>query len=155
MTSSTPGLAMLLHSAARAVTRRFEERTRDRDLTAAQWRLLVHLHKDGPQPQARLAEQLEIEPISVSRLVDRMEQAGWVRRTSDPQDRRVRVVEPTDRATASMARMRTVADEIYAEALDGLSPEDGARLMAMLRRLIDNLTRDCRDKDTPPDAKDS
>jgi len=154
MTSAATGLALLLRSASRAMTRRFEERTRDRDLTAAQWRLLVYLLGNGPQPQARLAEQLEIEPISVSRLLDRMEQGGWVRRVPDPGDRRVRVVEPTERATASLSKMRGMADEIYAEALEGISDDERAQMMGVLRRLTDNLTRDCDDRDAPTDRKD-
>jgi hypothetical protein len=52
-------------------------------------RLLVPLARMGRAPQARLAELPEIEPISVSHLLDRMEQAGWVLREADPKVRRV------------------------------------------------------------------
>ena len=64
----------LLHDAARLMRRRFELRGSEYGLSAAQWRALVRLVKFGPMPQARLADLLEIEPISVSRLVDRMEE---------------------------------------------------------------------------------
>ena len=65
-------LGILVHDAARALRRSFDARATALGLTTAQWRLLVVLFRLGPVTQARLAERLEVEPISVSRLVDRM-----------------------------------------------------------------------------------
>ena len=57
---------------------------------------------------AALAEALDVEPISVSRLVDRMVQAGWVQREAHPQDRRARVIVPTAKAEAAAAGANAV-----------------------------------------------
>lgn len=104
---STRTLGFLLHDAARLLRRRFEGRGAEHGLSAAQWRLMVHVVRHGcGVSQARLAEALEIEPISVSRLVDRMEQGGWVERSPDPQDRRVRLIHPTGARMRPLPRSR-------------------------------------------------
>ena len=74
-------LGFLIHDAQRLMRKRFETRGAAYGLSSAQWRLMVRLVKEeGVEPQARLAELLEIEPISVSRLLDRMEEGGWIER---------------------------------------------------------------------------
>ncbi|WP_377392817.1 MarR family winged helix-turn-helix transcriptional regulator [Rhodobacter lacus] len=134
-------LGFLLQDATRLMRRRFEMRAAELGLTSSQWRLLVTLMKRGPQPQARLAEFLEIEPISLSRLVDRMQEASWVERRPDPTDRRVRIVYPTERTKTAICEVKTIAEAIYADALDGLSPEMRLSLIDSLRRIISNLSQ--------------
>ena len=141
-------LAGLLHVTSRALSRSIEERTRDRALSSSQWRLLVVLLKQGPMRQVRLAEALGVEPISVSRLVDRMVQSGWVERTADPGDRRAHIVHPTPRATASLASLGNVAEATADLALADFSPQERADLFAMLWRLNANL---CRAAESPAD----
>lgn len=140
MTLGLDRLGLLLHDATRAVRRRFEQRTQDWGLSSAQWRLLVSLKRDGRANQARLAELLEIEPISVSRMVDRMEQTGWVRREPDPADRRARVIVATDRALKAFETVHGVAGGVYAEALAGLSESEKAALVKALNKIVENLT---------------
>ncbi|WP_162784738.1 MarR family winged helix-turn-helix transcriptional regulator [Paracoccus suum] len=129
----------MMHHIGRRLSRRFEERTRDRSLTSAQWRLLVLLRRAGEMRQARLAEALEIEPISVSRMIDRMEQGGWVSREPDPTDRRARIVRPTARAMNSLSRLGDVAEAVYAEALRGFSRSEIDTLMGLIDRMNLNL----------------
>lgn len=133
-------LGFLLNDATRAIRRRFEARAAELGLTSSQWRLVVHLMRNGPMPQVRLAEILEIEPISVSRLVDRMQEAGWVARTPDPNDRRVRIVSPTPKTRAAVAEAKGIADGIYDEALAGLPPGARETLTDTLRQIIQNLS---------------
>jgi len=137
----TNTLGFLLHDASRLLRRRFEARAQDFGLSSAQWRLLVHLAREGCASQARIAELLEIEPISVSRLVDRMEQGGWVERGSDPHDRRVRLLEPSAKATAAFESLREIAGNIYEQAMSGMSAEDRASLTRSLELLVANLGR--------------
>ena len=134
-------LGFLLHNATRAIKKRFEYRACEMGLTSAQWRVLVQLLVNGPLPQARLAEALEIEPISVSRIVDRMQDGGWVDRHPDPNDRRIRIIIPTAKAEAAFEATRMVADTIYALALKGISPEDQATVRDALRLIIENLAQ--------------
>lgn len=139
--TNTPhdSLGFLLIDAGRRLRRSFEARTAH-GLSTAQWRLIVIVTKMGGTSQAQLADLLEIEPISVSRLVDRMEQAGWVVRRPHPNDRRIRLVYPTPQAEAVHVEMRAVADEVYEEALRGLSPGEREALLAALKTVIHNLS---------------
>lgn len=133
-------LGFLMHDATRLIRRRFEARAAELGLTSAQWRLVVHLMRRGPLPQARLAELLEIEPISVSRLVDRMQEAGWVIREPDPNDRRIRIVQVTEKTRATVAEAKDIADAIYADALAGLPEGTQELLITYLRHIISNLS---------------
>ncbi len=133
-------LGFLLHDAARLMRRRFEARASGFGLSAAQWRLLVRVAKEEGVAQARLAELLEIEPISVSRLIDRMQEGGWIERRADATDRRVRTIYPTAKSRAAYAKVKSLAGEVYEEALAGLSPEARRALVGGLARVIDNLS---------------
>ncbi|TKT74859.1 MarR family transcriptional regulator [Aquamicrobium sp. LC103] len=139
-TERVEGLGLLVHDAARLMRRRFEESASGHGLSAAQWRLLVRLVKAEGVAQARLAALLEIEPISVSRLLDRMEEGGWIERRPDPSDRRVRTVFATDKSREAFAEVKGMASDIYDEALAGLSAEERRTLINGLRTLISNLS---------------
>jgi len=133
-------LGLLLHLAGRAVRKRFDARAATLGLSSAQWRLLVYLAREGRATQARLADLLEIEPISVSRLLDRMEQAGWVTRETDLSDRRVRVVVPTAKTLKAYEDISAMANEVYEAALQGLSAQDRDALVAGLNAIVTNLS---------------
>ena len=139
--SPQESLGFLLHDATRAIRRQFERLAADHGLTTSQWRVLVHLFRNGPMPQARLAELLEIEPISVSRLIDRMEDGGWVSRVADPTDRRLRIVELRDKAREIQPQAREIADALYDRALAGLPPQTRSLLIEALKTLISNLSQ--------------
>lgn len=140
MKSDAQGLGLLLHDAARLLRKRFEARSAAFGLSSAQWRMMVHVCKLGSAPQSRLADLLEIEPISASRLLERMEQQGWVMRQGDPGDRRVRLVLPTAKALQAFDHMKTIADTVYAEALSGLADDDRHTLMMALSAIVGNLS---------------
>lgn len=133
-------LGFLLNDATRLIRRRFEARATDLGLTSSQWRLLVHLMRNGAMPQARLADLLEIEPISVSRLVDRMQEAGWVTRCSDPNDRRIRIVAATEKSIATVADAKKIAETVYEQAFEGMPPGSHGQLLDLLRQVIANLS---------------
>jgi MarR family transcriptional regulator, transcriptional regulator for hemolysin len=135
----TDRLGFLIHDAHRLLRKRFEARAAGYGLSTAQWRLLARLVKDEGSTQARLAEFLEIEPISVSRLVDRMEASGWVMRKQDAGDRRVRMIFPTEKSRNAFAAVKAIAGDIYDEALTGLSSAERRALISGLEKLVDNL----------------
>ncbi|PZQ99336.1 MAG: MarR family transcriptional regulator [Cereibacter sphaeroides] len=153
MTPGTERLGLLMHDALRAIRKRFECHSGAYGLSSAQWRLLANLSREGRASQARLAELLEIEPISVSRLVDRMEQSGWVAREPDVNDRRVRIVVPTEKTLIAYAKIKATAEDVYADALNGLSDAERVALVTGLKAIIANLsdsdtTADCRQSET-------
>ncbi|MFZ2099128.1 MAG: MarR family transcriptional regulator [Oricola sp.] len=134
------GLGFLLHDAARLLRKRFEARAGEFGLSSAQWRLLVLLVKEEGAAQARLAEFLDIEPISVSRLLDRMEEGGWVERRADANDRRVRMVFPTDQSREVFGKIKSVAADVYEAAFAGMTADERAALIAALKTICENLS---------------
>jgi len=132
-------LGFLIHDVQRLMRRRFEARASGLGLSSAQWRLLVRVAKEEGITQARLAELLEIEPISVSRLIDRMEGGDWIERRADSSDRRVRTVHPTEKARKAYASVKSLAGEVYEEALTGLSTEQRRTLITCLDKIAENL----------------
>src|SRR6202171_4608396 len=96
----------LLHDIARLMRQRFDQRARSLNLTRAQWQVLAHLQRHEGINQSGLAEILEIEPITIARLLDRMEEAGLVERRADPADRRARRLFLTERAKPMLERGR-------------------------------------------------
>jgi len=138
-------LGFLIHDSARLLRKRFEIKGAAHGLSAAQWRLMVRLVKEEGVAQARLAELLEIEPISVSRLLDRMEEGGWIERRQDAGDRRVRMIFPTDKSRAAFAEIKSMAGEVYEVALSGLAAEERQTLVKALNTIITNLS----DGETP------
>ncbi len=133
-------LGFLIHDAARLVRRRFEAKGSAHGLSAAQWRLMVRLVKEEGVAQARLAELLEIEPISVSRLLDRMEEGGWIERRQDAADRRVRMIFPTEKSRQAFAAIKSAAGDVYDTALAGLSADEQRALVTGLTTIISNLS---------------
>ena len=132
-------LGFLIHDVQRLMRKRFEARASGLGLSSAQWRLMVRVAKEEGITQARLAELLEIEPISVSRLVDRMEESGWIERRSDAADRRVRMIFPTAKASQAYAEIKSLAGEVYEESLTGVSPQDRRVLIKALEAMAKNL----------------
>ena len=84
-----PELLVLLYDVARQMRTRADQRARTSGMTRAQWVILAHLERQPGLSQNELAAIVEVEPITIGRLVDRLEARGLVERRSDPKDRRV------------------------------------------------------------------
>jgi DNA-binding MarR family transcriptional regulator len=82
-------LLFTLHDVARLIRVEANKRARRHGMTRAQWALLMRLARNPGLSQKEIADLLEVEPISVARLVDRMEAAGLVERRADADDRRI------------------------------------------------------------------
>ncbi len=140
MEQQIENLGALLNDASRAVRRRFEYLTSEHGLSVPQWRLLRHILTNGPCNQSILADLLDVEPISVSRMIDRMEQSGWLNREPHPDDRRARIIVPTDKARAIAPQARATAERVYAEALVGFSDSQRRALQTALVAIVTNLS---------------
>ncbi|SAL77731.1 MarR family transcriptional regulator [Caballeronia telluris] len=131
----------LVSDVGRLVGKRFDDLAKSSlDLTRAQCRALAYLSHYGEMNQARLADLLEVAPISAGRLLDRMEEGGWIERRFNPGDRRERQVRMTAKAQKALNAARRVGDEIAAEALTGFSAEESEQLIALLARVRSNLS---------------
>lgn len=135
-----PTLGFLLADAARLLRRRFEQESRDIPMTSAQLQVIARLTRNEGIGQAALAALLDIEPMTLSRHVDRMEAAGLVERRQDPHDRRARQLYTTEKSRALLAPMRARAEAVYEQVQAGLSPSERAALVAALGLIISNLS---------------
>ncbi len=134
-------LGLVLHDVARVLRKRFEQRARAAalPLTRSQWSVLAHLARQEGINQAALAQILEIEPITLVRLLDRLQAAGLVERRPDPNDRRARVLFLTPAAHPLLDRIWTLAAEVREDAMAGLSEAERDQLIRMLLQVKTNL----------------
>jgi MarR family transcriptional regulator for hemolysin len=129
----------VLFETARLLSKRFDQLARTLGLTRAQCQVLSRLALHEGINQAGLAELLELEPISLARCLDRMEQAGWVERRLDPADRRARLLYMTAKARPLFDQILQLAYEVRMEALVGLGEDERDRLLDMLQHVRANM----------------
>jgi len=130
----------LIHDIARLLRKRFDQRARALGLSRSQWQVLFYLSRREGTNQSGLAEILEIENITLGRLIDRLEEAGWVERRPDPNDRRARLLFMTPKVAPVMERMRALAELTRNEALDGLPTGQRELLIDMLTHVRANMS---------------
>ncbi|MDC7784454.1 MarR family transcriptional regulator [Rhodoplanes sp. TEM] len=138
-----PTLGFLLNDVARLLRKRFEQNARGLGLTRAQWQTLAHLRRAEGIQQSGLADILEIEPITLARIVDRLEAAGLVERRPDPKDRRVKRLFLRPEAHPLIHDMQAIGDATRAEALAGVSDADRDHLERILATMKTNLVQAC------------
>ena len=129
----------LIHDVSRLWRKRFDNRAEALGLTRAQWSVLAHLYRQEGVNQATLADRLDIKQITLARLVDRLEAAGWLKRRPHPGDRRAKCLYLTPKAHSKLEQARAMADEVQDEALRGFSPAQHEDVIAILLRIKDNL----------------
>ncbi len=132
-------IGFLINDVARLLRRNFDRRVRPLDLSQAQWQALAYLSRQEGVNQITLAESLEIQPITLARLIDRLQEAGWVERRPDPADRRAFKLYLTPMAQPLLSQMWSIAMETREDALSGLSVAARSDLIATLRTVKSNL----------------
>jgi MarR family transcriptional regulator for hemolysin len=125
----------------RLLRRVFDRRSLHLGLTRAQWRALHRIERVPGLSQAQLAEDLDLEPIAVGRVLDRLERAGFVERRADPDDRRRWNLFPTPRIDDVMVGMRRVAKALHEDVLAGVDEADLETTLAVLGRVKDTLVK--------------
>lgn len=134
-------VGFLLADVSRLLRRDFDRRVKALELTQAQWRAIAHLAREEGINQAALAERLEVKPITLTRLIDRMEAAGWVKRQADPEDRRASLLFLTAKAQPILDELWAHADEALADLLEGVSLAARRELVKALVRMKQNLAQ--------------
>jgi MarR family transcriptional regulator, transcriptional regulator for hemolysin len=124
---------------AHALRRAFDRRAATLGVTRAQWKVLFRLSRMPGLRQIELADILDVEPITLSRIIDRLEEAGLVERRSDPADRRAWRLELTAKAQPLIAKLRTLAEALMDEAFAGLSSDELDLMRAKLSKIRDNI----------------
>ncbi len=141
----TDTLGFLIADVSRQMRRRFDQHARRVGATGAQWKTLLAVSRREGINQGGLAELLEVEPITLCRMIDRLEDSGLVERRRDPADRRAWQIFLTDAAAPVLERLRAHADAIFDVAFEGLDEPARARLSAALERIRDNLQAEGKD----------
>jgi DNA-binding MarR family transcriptional regulator len=143
MKENAPTLGFLLHDVARLLRKRFEQNARGSGLTRSQWHVLAYLAQNEGINQSGLADLLEVEPITLCRIVDKLAALGLVERHPDPSDRRVWILRLTPAARPKLTQIRKLGDLTRGEALVGISEADKLRLVKTLQALKANLLEIC------------
>ncbi len=133
-------IGYLLSDSGRLLRKTFDERVRSLGLTAVQARLLMNLVKFPDNNQAFYAERIEVEPITLTRIVDRMEEAGWVERVFDPNDRRARLLHLTDKSREIVEPLRVIVAALVEDMAEGLTAQEQDMLARLLEKVSANLT---------------
>lgn len=134
-----PNLLILLHDVARLIRTLADRRARAHGMTRAQWMILLRLRRRDGLTQRELAEILEVEPITVGRLVDRLAARDLVERRADPADRRVWRLHLTPAADPVLAEIDLLRIAFDAEATEGLAPEQRQAVIEALLLMKSNL----------------
>ena len=116
-------LLIVLHDVARLLRTRFDQRARARGMTRAQWIILARLSRQAGLSQNELAGICEVEPITVGRLVDRLEARGFVERRSDPTDRRIKRLHLLPAAQPILEEISSYRETLLSEITEGLSEQ--------------------------------
>ncbi|TCS62543.1 MarR family winged helix-turn-helix transcriptional regulator [Varunaivibrio sulfuroxidans] len=132
-------LGFMINDVARLMRRNFNRRVQKLGLSQSQWKALSHLARNEGASQAFLADVMEVQPITLARLIDRMVAAGWVERVPNPSDRRAVRLYITDKARPFLEKMRVLAAETREETLQGLAPPLREQLFAILEKMKCNL----------------
>ena len=108
-------------------------------ITRAQWAVLAKVERSEGMKQTELAELLEMQPITLTRLIDKLCDAGWIERRSDATDRRVNRLYLRKAGRALLGKMSGLKSELTATALEGINPADAHRLVTQLEQIKENV----------------
>ncbi len=108
-------------------------------ITRAQWAVLARVERTEGLKQTELAEQMDMQPITLTRLIDKLCDNGWIERRGDETDRRVNRLYLRKAARPLLAKLSGLRSEITTTALEGISPADAHRLLAQLESIKENV----------------
>lgn len=132
-------LAFVLHDVARLMRVRFDHHARTWGMTRAQCMILMKLHCHPGLSQSELAALLEVEPITVLRLIDRLEAAGMLERRPDPSDRRMHRLHLLDAAGPALAKIEAFRAAGIAQFRKGISDDDWETARRVLLQIKEKI----------------
>src|ERR1700742_4622710 len=123
-------------------------------ITRAQWAVLAKVERFEGMKQSELAEQMEMQPITLTRLIDRLCDNGWIERRSDDSDRRVNRLYLRKAARPLLGKLSGLRSELTATALEGINPADAHRLLTQLEAIKENVRDAIQNLATEPPRKE-
>lgn len=133
-------IGFLLADNSRLARRAFDRRMREIGVTGPQARLLLTLSRVPGENQGFYAERLEVEPITLCRMIDRLAEADLIERRPDPADRRAWQIHLTDKSRKILGQLRQKADSVVDDMLAGLDAADRAEFARLLEAVGENLS---------------
>ncbi|MES2627271.1 MAG: MarR family transcriptional regulator [Pseudomonadota bacterium] len=132
-------LGFVIHDVARMMRWEFDRRAQTVGLTRSQWFVLAFLLREDGVQQQRLAELMELTPITMTGLLDRLERDGWVERRQDPEDRRAKRIFMTKKVLPVLKKIKALGKEVRKCAVAGLSEQEQEQLISLLLKVRSNL----------------
>ena len=108
-------------------------------ITRAQWAVLAKVERNEGIKQTELAEQMEMQPITLTRLIDKLCENGWIERRGDETDRRVNRLYLRKAGRQLLGKLSSLRSELTATALEGINPADAHRLLSQLESIKENV----------------
>ena len=133
--------AFILNDVARLLRTYADYKAAQFGMTRAQWAVLVRVERSEGLHQSELAELLDLQPITLTRLLDKLCDSGLIERRPDPGDRRAKRLFLTAAARPVLQQLGMLAEETLAGALGGVRPQDVAHMIAQLTVVKENLRR--------------
>jgi MarR family transcriptional regulator for hemolysin len=132
-------IAFNIKDVARMLSTYADQRGRQLGISQAQWSVLVRLDRQEGQKQSELAEMLDLQPISLTRLLDRLAQNGLIERRPDPHDRRANRLYLKPAARPLLEQLGHLGQNVMKEVLDGIDPAGIEQLLRNIVLMKDNL----------------
>jgi MarR family transcriptional regulator, transcriptional regulator for hemolysin len=132
-------IAFTIMDVARMLKTYADQRARGFGISRAQWAVLIRIDRTEGLKQSELAEILDLQPISLTRLLDRLAANGLIERRADPHDRRANRLYLAPAAKPLIAQLAELGHEMMDTVLDGLDESANARLLSDLNAIKDNL----------------
>jgi len=123
-------------------------------ITRAQWAVLAKVERTEGMKQTELAEQMEMQPITLTRLIDKLCDNGWIERRGDETDRRVNRLYLRKAGRQLLGKLSGLRSELTATALDGINPADAQRLLSQLEAIKENVRNAIQNTDADAPKKE-
>ena len=133
-------IGYLLADNSRLARWAFDQQVREIGVTGPQARLLLILNRRPGENQGFYAEQLEVEPITLCRMVDRLEEASMIERRPDPSDRRAWQLHLTAKSQKVVAKLQQRVDSLVDDMLEGLTSDERTEFARLLQTVGANLS---------------
>jgi MarR family transcriptional regulator for hemolysin len=132
-------IAFMIKDVSRMLGTYADQQGRILGVSRAQWTVLVRLERTEGLKQSELAEILDLQPISLTRLLDRLDENGLIERRADPNDRRVNRLYLKPAARPLLDQLATLSESLMGTVLEGIEPESMERMLRDLKTIKDNL----------------
>lgn len=132
-------IGFIIGDISRLIRRTFDKRAKSIGVTRPQWRVLTWLQRHEGLNQSALAERLELDAMTLCRMVDRLQASELVERRADADDRRAWKLFLTAKGRTLTQQLEPIGEDLLEKALTGLAGDERAQLLHLLERIQGNM----------------